>query len=600
MVSHDNNNYTEIYQNKIIMHNILFKFLVDKFYFLCIILYRYQLLRMGNIKMENKELLLEKKCRLKYFYFIDIDQAIQDIRSQKAYKDFTSDSTYNITNLFQTIFSKIIEISKPYSEYILSEHHASYNSLFGENPKNKNVQNLHTLSTIALFHHCITRSFFHLLKNNPTYVKNIPLSSSKKGDVAKGFLRPSISKEENPIINETKPSNDNARNKRLKNEKVDFYSTAYLMTYLTEKVGKTRTSYYVPKYASLFCYFLWLEKDVACFSKSLLNTSESARSQVNKYANMASAFLKWYNPLSNEDKFVFKIFAESAFGFSVFPYIGELLDNITFTEPSTVKNSNNLKDLESQGFISLLIDAASLPITFNRTILLKYACEAILDSPELESQFPAKRNNSAAIYLSVTPKSKTLFASKALDLLNSYYRMLSQITLPLLEDLWDVFTAELFPKKDLEFDCYLKFIIEHYHFITFDYTSIEPSTLPNNPFLPMSNFSHYYSLLENSSRQKKAIKRNITFTSKTTQKKLQYILKEYCNTPKANNTNHLMIDTILEKNAISSPISGRYFYDNDRNIFLENHVNSIFNFSKILWKNHPDKKIDDFHSIFNC
>lgn len=156
MVSHDNNNYTEIYQNKIIMHNILFKFLVDKFYFLCIILYRYQLLRMENIKMENKELLLEKKCRLKYFYFIDIDQAIQDIRSQKAYKDFTSDSTYNITNLFQTIFSKIIEISKPYSEYILSEHHASYNSLFGENPKNKNVQNLHTLSTIALFHHCIT------------------------------------------------------------------------------------------------------------------------------------------------------------------------------------------------------------------------------------------------------------------------------------------------------------------------------------------------------------------------------------------------------------------------------------------------------------
>lgn len=546
--------------------------------------------------MIDLELIQEKKYRLKYFYFIDTSRVIESIRSDVSYEQFNPIKEKSITALLQTIFSKIIDISAPYADFILSNHTASFHSFFGENPYNTNVLNLHTLSTITLFHHCIIRSFFTHLCDIPEYSSYIKLSSTKKGTVAKGFLKPATLNDNTIYIDETAPSKDNIRNKRLKENKGDFYSTKYLASYLKIDKGVTRTTYSVPIYAGLFCYFLWLERSVSCFSKSLLNDSESALSQIKKYKDLESAFFRWYTPLSNADKLVFSIFTESAYGFSIFPYIGELLDQITSMKPSA---QNSLKDLEGQGLINTLTDAINLPITYNRSILLKYALEAILTSDTLEQQFPAKLRNPVT-YLSTTPKTKALFSSKSIELLDSYYHMLNQVTLPLIEDLWDVLTYEVSLEKNLNFDCYFKYVTKHYKFITFDYTLLDLTTLPQGKNAKAQNFSYYYNLWEKSLPKDSKNHRDINSTLGSTKKRLQYLLNYYCNTTHANLANERVINTIIHhSNEHPKSLLLREPFDDERDLFFENHVHSIFELAKVLRENAPYKKNSDFLYYFN-
>lgn len=541
------------------------------------------------------ESMTEKKYRLKYFYFLDIDKAIDQLRNTKEYIEFTPDNIFSITNLFHVIFSKIIDLSKPYSEYILSNHSASYKSIFGEDPRNLNVLKLHTLSGIALFHHCIIRSFFYFVGTDDRYTSRVKLSSTEKGTVARGFLNPSSSGNNPEIINDSASSNDNARNKRLYGQKTNFYSTKYLQTYITQEKGQKRTTYYVPKYASLFCFFLWLEESISPFSKSLQNDSEIANRQIKKYRNIESAFLNWHTPLSNEDKLVFSIFMESAYGFSIFPYLGELLDNINATEPS---DTNTLKDLEGQGFVNLLKGVLDLPITYNRSILLKYAYSAVLASKELEPQFPSKSGN-AVIYTSVTPKSKVLFSSKALELLDSYFHMLNQVTLPLIEDLWDVLTYEGFLGKEISLNSYRLFITEHFGFMTLDYSTIDLSKLFQDDYYKRHNFSYYYRHWERNTYNLQKPTRIITSTSGPTQKNLQYLLKYYCDNMRVNLANERIINTLLYPCTDENNMSHRQPFDNERNLFLNTHINSVYDFAKILENTQPQEKNLELNHIFN-
>lgn len=541
-------------------------------------------------------LMLEKKHRLKYFYFIDPDNAIQQIRNTKEYKEFTPDSARSITNLFHMIFSKIIDLSKPYSEYILSNHNASYKSIFGEDPYNQNVLKLHTLSGITLFHHCITKSFFHFISTDAKYTSDIKLSSTEKGTVAKGFLNPFSSHDNPELKNEKAASRDNDRNKHLFNQKADFYSTKYLQAYLKQTKGDKRTTYFVPKYASLFCYFLWLETSNSPFSKSLQKDTEIARSQINKYQAVESAFLKWHTALSNEDKLVFSIFMESAYGFFIFPYLGELLDTITCTKPS---DTNTLKDLEGQGFVNLLKGVLDLPITYNRSILLKYAYTAVLASKELEPQFPSKSGNAIA-FTSVTPKSKVMFSSKALELLDAYFHMLNQVTLPLIEDLWDVLTYKEFLGKEICLNSYRSFIAEHYNFMTLDYSTIDLSKLLQDDYCKRHNFSYYYKHWERNLSNPPAPTRNITSILGSTKKSLQYLLNYYCSNNRIHLANEQIINSILYPDPDgNNMMTHRQPLDNERNLFFDTHINSIYDFAKILPNNQPHKKNLDLKQLFN-
>lgn len=560
----------------------------------------------------SSDAIKEKKYRLKYLYFLNIEKIMEDVKNSEACKKFKKEDPSSITSLFQSIFAKIIDVSSPYSEYILSNHTVAFNSIFGEDSYSEKPLYLHTLSGISLFHHCIVRGYLDKLSATPKYTECTRLSTTNFPSICKSITQ--LSEEPKQKADPCDSAKDCNRNKRLK-ENEESYSTELLEKYRTTTESSTseRTTYEVPKYASLFCYFLWEERSVRTFSKSLLSPPKTPATLLKNYKNLKEDFESYRQKVSESlDFFVLNIFIEASYGFSIISYTESLLAETEKAKTAT-DSTDNLKGIDGSGLVNLLKNVLNLPLIFNRSIFMEYALQAIRASENLASQFPPSSGNAGAIYLSNALLSRVQLGSKVYQLMDSYFRMLNFITIPLIEDLWDVLTVEF--KIDLE--SYETYIKNHYDFITYDYSLINLSDLYKKDEEKRKyqtpgkslDFFHYYRTWENKLNEieKGSHELNRKHLPITVKRDLANLIQYYCNAKRADIFNTQLMDMLLDnfqkdnssKDDSPKPSSPRSSCDIEKRIFLENHIHALYDFANSLPLDSLPITPSDKSGIFN-
>lgn len=532
--------------------------------------------------MKNNQSIDERKYRLKYFYLIDIESMINRIQSTRAYKDFNAEKISSIQALFLTIFSEITSANKLFSDYILSCNNPIHLTFFDENTKDTEVLALNALSSISLFHHCILTKYYSLQNAN----KTIPLSGTNEFMVRSGVIQPltldvdnlpdSLMEAKRRSIDKNVHQNSYSRNQHLK-ERANYYHHFLLDLVAPENENAHRIS---PVHNAAFAFFLWIAPSVNMFSKSLLNPEESSKNLIKKYQRLLNESKEWCHSSAYLDKILFDICAESSFGFSFITYAADLLNKMgIYSEPN---NAFSLKDLDGQSFLNILTYFFNLPITYNRSIFLKYALKAILATNYLNPNFPSNFQNSAGKYMSVTQKPKVIMASESLKLLSDYFHMLSFVTLPMIEDLWFVLTDPVTINMEINLTCFETFIKEYFFNITSDYTLIKKDALSklNNRSEDFTTLYNKLRMTLNSLLPKKDV---ITSYSSSANEGVKFLLNYLCNNEfqlqRYKNSDSFFIDKFISTSATTNQRSS---YDLERRIFSENHVINIFNFAKTL------------------
>lgn len=555
--------------------------------------------------MDNRILdLYEKKYRLKYFYMVDIDSAINNIKETSAYKTYTDNPLVNLfktKDLFLTLFCEIIQSSRLLSEYILAPGNPLHCTLFGEDINNIPIQNYNALSCISLFHHCIIYGFYK--KFQESYNTLMPLNSVNLPNAKYGIYSPTTNEKDKVTSDKYLAQKDYSRNKRMEEKQSEYYSVKYLNNLMEPPKTKTGRIYrQTATYKAIFTYFLWSEPIVHPFDKSLLSKKDTGYTFLRKYCAIQDKYKsEWHDKLSKPDKILFDFYMEPAYCFNLFSYIATLLNDMNFAEST---NEYTLKSLEGQAFLELLLYVMDLPITYNRGILLKYALKSVLSSENLTASYPQKFQDSFGKYESITQVSKEQFAGKAISSLSSYFHMLKYVTLPLLEDFWDVVTSNEFLKYSFTLEHYTKFITKYFTHITSDYTKLETSKKRNIKLIPDKKYQiknnikqkdlfkliydRFVSLNEENLPEQKLFENK--YYPKILGEDLKNILQKYCTSIHTSFSSQSLLHTLFSNDLSSGNkkeqstllSNGRINYDIELRAFFENHANELFHMSNVL------------------
>lgn len=465
------------------------------------------------------------KQKLNYFYFINTDDIIQNIN----YKiDILKDPS--TTNKFLTIFSEIVDATKPYVQFILSNNRLEHCSIFGEEPCIPEIETYFLASGISLFHHCIlcgaTDKMYASLpilsdsvtpttssrKKHYTFTdstKYIRFSASTEPAIKQGFKYScynhtayipyaSDSKEHNrfgKICNTLKMNPQNYRSQVLNalNKVASIYDTVSpsIENSKHSKISVTKKQYYFEKHQSASALFLATEPLVRTFDNSLLKYRANKPSATD---NMISNYLKLYEKTYkqkyhfNIDNLFFYSVLEKTYGFSFYGYLLRETNQLSLKE-----NAIKTTFLLGNNFDKIINDyAAKTTIEFNDAIFLKYALIALRHSEHLASTFPREKNRPLFYDNETTPSIETWSANAQIRL-SSFYKMLTHVVIPLIEDLWFVITKDKNLKFKISLSKYEAFINKNYHVITSDYTQL-PNLL--TPLHTSIDYTEFYTLLK--------------------------------------------------------------------------------------------------------
>lgn len=529
----------------------------------------------------------ELNSQLKYFYLINTDCIIEDLQSNNLYKNFKENST-GLFDVFHLIFSKIIAATKPYTEFILSSTPAFSRSLFGEAPGTPEIPALFFLCEASLFHHCIiqgfknsldkhiiqtgkhcTKSLLEFSSNNPI----IKFSVTTMPAIRKGCLCSfEKSQKYSPQDGSTEHQQFYGQCKRTLKSTKD-YSTQVIQEFKKEPEKASDGLLFTAKTESTPVAFLFDNNEVKLFNTFLKQKEIQYTFFRRRYKALYNAYSKERSTLSTIDQILFDIVLEQAYGFFLFSYIHELLYNMEISE-----SFEKIAALRGDMFYSIISDyLATLPITYNRSVFLKYACEAISNSPNLISMYP-KKPEIMAYYETFTPKPRISFSMEALQIMNSFFRLLNYNVLPLLENLWFVLTIKL----GISFENYREFIEEYHPTMTYDYTCIPASIFEKKR---TSSFCDYYDILHTYILTNEEPSSTSTlFCNEDSKHHLGNIYKyDFCNTIKRQCTT---INSPLRKDIVHRLLEPlKYRQDNyfdEQQEFISNHAKNIYKFAQSL------------------
>lgn len=425
--------------------------------------------------------MIDLYAKLKYFYLIDVNSIVDKIKETETYKDFKRKANASADDLFLAIFAEIIHVAQPYCGFLLSENHITPPSIFNELPEIKidKIPN-RFLCEFSLFHHCIISSFITQVEKHPItskrYGDSIRLSGSNEDELTQGYFAfadstvDPNSNQANDVLAYEDPEQDSKsqrfysryvqyckNNKPLDNGQ-RYYSKQILNMHSSTVINGANDRLTVKRWIGNPCLFLFIDRTVKDFDKELVSTKSSADDMLNKYQKLAQKYIQWHNGLLFEtDKILFNHFIEKYYHFSSYYYMNKLLQDID--DPSST-----ISKLNSPTFLDLTAKYIyRLPITYNRSIFLKYAIDALTDSTNLHSTFPSDPNTRLKYDGHMANDKYTL---AALDLYGDYLRALHHIAIPLVTDLWIAITNAL----HLESKHYEGYILSHFNTITFDYT----------------------------------------------------------------------------------------------------------------------------------
>lgn len=416
--------------------------------------------------------LFEKEARLKYFYLIDTEKLINNIKENlKTQKLSTPDL------IFDTIFSEIKAICAPYIQFIFSVD--SFN-----NPEfyNDNLAQINFLQCKILKNHCIIHGFHTAISELDSKEKPIKISGANDYNLRRGYFKTDYfekklqSKDAKEPVSENIFQDYNQYKDRFK-KNIDLRSYNILKNCHCDPDGKLTK--YNPNSTDNFLKVHRHNGNWGCFIYTndkvrTLEHSKGKRSKnfITNYGKLLKECINWChdNKLLSEDKLLFECKMESIYGFSFFIYAAQLLDKIHMS--SSNDEELTLKDLEGRLMLELIQNTAQLPIVYNRSFFLEYAIQSVLASKYLRAQNFRSKSNSGFEYVSATsvPK-KDLIISGFHDI--SMYLQKLKYVVPLLEDLWDVAVNKLNKNNSssyIDINSYSSYISSNYAKIAQDYT----------------------------------------------------------------------------------------------------------------------------------
>lgn len=465
---------------------------------------------MKSIKRQYKQYgkndLDDRKGKLKYLFWINIDKLVDDIKGATEYETFKNQSQNNSCaskKLFDLIFEKIFTYCDDYTRFLnitigggpstFFDHQQLHPLTPSTNQKltwNYN-NNISALFKESLKNHLIIHGF--LTSINSHYTNTLFLSKNDEKDLRKGF-----SKQAFPVTYLQDANNLFSRRKvRYKNDNSNkLYSHRILNDLCTNNNNHFEINY---------CYKTWA---YYCYTaKPILNLDNTILSQT----NLLNSFFKHYYALHahalflpkqteldkktgfnydshivGSDKMLFRYPAEWYYGLTSSGYIYQILNECHDLTTVHTDSSSTLKSLYGGNFLEALQKVYSLPNVFSRHFFLKYACIAALQSTSSECEYLKPPNRPMSI---IDKEAHGITPGSLIPRIDNFITMLKELTIPILESCWDIVIYELNkePTSNTEKNKILhqkishitfkQYLDDYYDELTFDYTSIPDEIL---------------------------------------------------------------------------------------------------------------------------
>lgn len=453
----------------------------------------------------------EQYYRLKYHYFIDADNITEEILASKQFKNYNKKTSVDspcfelaFEELLDLIFKTILEYSKPYTDF-LDHSQKSHQSFFGEGflsmpPCTHDLgadysTSSYKLLNLSIENHFILESFFKYLSGTePNHFKKTICFNSKDSHYFEyGYFdweQYCASSHHNP--RESYGTKYRAtyiqRLNSFNNRPNDYYSKKLLIgasEYNALKPTNSKRHAYitVPSYQHIYLHFLYSNRAVHYFDKAIAENLPLAH----KYNSLYEEALGIENTLSNNlDKLLFLYPLEKAYGFTTFKFLIKQLKKIRSTEPIFQKRT--LGDLNTNLYFDIAKLYLKCPMVYNRSFILKYACNSILYADEdlinHNHRYLETPIETLSSKLSDTSPSKTQLIGKGLNLMEQYILLLNRLIFPLLTDLWEITIQNLNDhisnsKITFNLDTFSQYINKNFDILTFDFSQLSQEEICN-------------------------------------------------------------------------------------------------------------------------
>lgn len=377
----------------------------------------------------------EIKGQLKYFYLIPVDQIIAVLT-----EELLTMKDYDNNQIISIIFKHVFNGASFYYDFIDANiNHTFFNENYGTNLR----CGLCHLIYLALQNNCILNAFFEELA-----LKSEPVKISAK-NVA------SINRVIMDMINQT------SNMKLLKGEvdsqffnnrkgiyKKDYKTSNYTNMIINSlNISQSQTELFpikVLQYISPVASFLFME-DVCCkFGRSIYSKNLLVKYNA-LWKQSQTQHGKYTEPI---DKLIFQSEMETIWGFSFFSFISKHTELI---HQMPISETKELKDLEGQLFINVILQIANLPLFFGKDLLFRYICNSFLESPNIDFTYFEESAKEVAVMLP-PPLPKMQQIRNGLTLMSQFFQTLGSISLSVLFSLWNVVIHELVQKNILPED----------------------------------------------------------------------------------------------------------------------------------------------------
>lgn len=415
----------------------------------------------------------EKDARLRYFYLIDTNSLAQKV-SDKL------EPTADPKTLFDLIFRQMEQSCERYLNFVWSPN--SFN--------NSGKPDIYSnpILRIVLKHHCILHGFLSAVEKDSQNRDCIKISGAKDTMLHCGYFYTNFYREKPTYM----PDNYNVeaidslpqvynQYKNRFNKYSDSYSYKILINHCQDFCNNFPN---VSRYEGSWACFIYTMPEVLTLNRTIGNFQNPQsktpgkynKSLIKYYNNLFSCYKKWYyqNNLTLEDKILFESAMEPIYGFRFFFYASKLIHKI-HTAP--IHDTDlTYKDLEGTAMLKLILQAAQLPIIYNRSVFLEHAIRSVLSSQFLKSQ--NYQESSCILFTRLSKKAvpKELLSLSGMEHIRIYLQKLTYVALPLLEDIWDVIIYKLnhnSSSKDkfcINIDTYRSYLTENYMAIASDYS----------------------------------------------------------------------------------------------------------------------------------
>lgn len=443
---------------------------------------------------------IERKYRLKYRYFIDIDSVIANIVNSPEYIAYKTDETSydNISLILNKIFLDILNNSLEYNSYIFPSS-THYQSFFSPKfaPIYDSPINTHLLY-LTFFHHCILQGLFHSLENCKTEDKSdIKITFANETDLNVGYFS------SKPIDIKMSSTMSEYNNKHAKyTQKYERINPNHYSIQLLSKIDsmeqinindfdhgknvkgkRTKKTFYVPTYMKNAAFALFTSTQINTLNRNILdnspNTLKNYISLYELFINSIKATKIEYNKSSdtdkypkyylnnNTDKLLYTAPMEYFYGFSTINSICKLLDMLS----SIHTELENMQYLKGKLFNDIAIKLFQCPMVYSRHFLLNYATLSITKSNYLYSTYLERKPYDFG--KKIPPEyetNSTNIVTKGLPYIQKFFDIINNITLPILEDMWNTCIDELINSNQIEF--YKIYLDTNIDYITYDYSNL--------------------------------------------------------------------------------------------------------------------------------